>query len=143
MHFSCQGIIEEKWHWWNWPEQHLFSEMNPCASSWSPGSSLCIWCIKHCISKKASHKVRNEIHLNLLLTFSKIYCRYSGIILFSVTMDQMPCNLHRKWWHKFCFCENVLCNIQGMNCYCSDAEFHRIASSHVTEIFNRNHLWEI
>lgn len=117
MHFSCHKIIEEKWHWWNWPEQHLFSEMNPCVSSWSPGRSLCIWCIKRCISKKAFHKVRTETHLNLLLTFSKIYCRYSGIIFFPATVDQMPCNLHRKWWHKFHFYKNRLCNIKRMDCY--------------------------
>ena len=117
MHFSCHKIIEEKWHWWNWPEQHLFSEMNPCVSSWNPGYSLCIWCIKRCISKKAFHKVRTETHLNLLLTFSKIYCRYSGIIFFPATVDQMPCNLHRKWWYKFHFCKNRLCNIKRMDCY--------------------------
>lgn len=48
----------------------------------SPHSSLCVGCIKHFISKKAFHKVRNKTHLNALLTFSQIRCRFPGVISF-------------------------------------------------------------
>lgn len=61
---------------------------------------------------------------------------------FPATVDQMPCNLHRKWWHKFHFYKNRLCNIKRMDCYQFICRSHCIASSQLTEIFNssRNHL---
>lgn len=107
----------------------------------SSRGSLCMWCIKHCISKKAFHKVRTKTHLNLLLTFSQIYCRFLVIISFChYGSNAMQPTQKTMAWIPFLqeyisqYKRNELCQFKcRISLHCKSSQTTRIFNS------NKNH----